>query len=324
MLLILIKIFLGGAFCLYLGGETLVKVATRFALSMRISPVVVGLTFVAWSTSMPEAISSLMAQLSGGKGDIAIGNVVGSNIANLALVLGASLFVCPIKVVERVKRHDLPILGAVTVLSVCLLWWGNGYFSRFWAFLFLLLFAAYMYYQLRHSEECESEQEKELQEAVAQEVAEEDLNYFSQTFNLFFAITLLTGGSYFLVNGAIELAELMGLSERVTGLTFVALGSSAPELATSLVAAMRGHSDDFSLGGIVGSNIFNLLFILGLVGAFYPISYSMTLVYWDGLWMLGISALFAYLVWKKKQLGHKEGAYLLLSYVAYLTSLYFC
>ena len=271
---------------------------------------------------MPEAISSLMAQAYGDKGDIAIGNVIGSNIANLSLVLGASLFVCPIKVVDRLRKHGLPILIAITLLTFLLLILSQGYFSRFVSCFFLIGFAAYMYYQLQHSEECNSKEEKELSEAVKSEVREERVSYFFQSYNLFLAVILLTGGSYFLVEGSVELAMMLGFSERVTGLTFVALGSSAPELATSLVAAMRGHCDDFSLGGIVGSNIFNLLFILGLVGFIYPINYSMTLVWWDAIWMIAITGVFTYLVFKREKLASKEGGVLLSCYGLYLLSLY--
>ncbi|NCF70448.1 MAG: calcium/sodium antiporter [Chlamydiales bacterium] len=323
MLLILLKIFFGGIFCLYMGGETLVKVATNFAMSLRISPVVIGLTFVAWSTSMPEGVSSLMAQFYGEKGDIAVGNIIGSNIANLSFVLGASVFVCPIKVVERVKHRDMPIMLAATGFVFAILLFSQGLLGRVLSFVIFLSFLVYLFLQLKHARELESSDEEHLQSDLQSEFREGEQDFVSQGVNLSLAILLLVGGSYFLVDGAVALAQLMGMSERVIGLTIVALGSSAPELATSLVAAFRGHGDDFSLGGLIGSNVFNLLFILGMVGIFFPLNYSMELVYWDSLWMIAITLLFRYMVIKKERLGHKEGVIFLGFYAAYLTSLFF-
>ncbi|SCA58576.1 Putative antiporter CaxA [Chlamydiales bacterium SCGC AB-751-O23] len=323
MLLILLKIFFGGIFCLYMGGETLVKVATNFAMNLRVSPVVIGLTFIAWSTSMPEGVSSLMAQFQGERGDIAIGNIFGSNIANLAFVLGLSVFVCPIKVVDRVKKRDMPIMLGATFFTTILLFVCQGFLNRYVSILIFLGFLFYLWFQLKHAEEIESADEEHLQTDLYGEFREGKQDYVSQGLNLSLAILLLVGGSYFLVDGAVELAQLFGMSDRVIGLTVVALGSSAPELATSLVAAFRGHGDDFTLGGIIGSNVFNLLFIIGVVGIIYPIHYSMTLVFWDATWMIAITLLFWYLVSKRERLGHKEGLLLLSSYGIYIFSLFF-
>lgn len=258
-------LFVAGLVLLLLGAELLVRGASRLATALGISPLVIGLTVVAWGTGSPELAVGVKAALAG-QPDLAVGNVVGSNIANVLLVLGFAALIVPLKVSQRVVRLDVPLMIGASVLTLLLAL--DGRLGAFDGALFVALLIAYTWWTIRAS--------RRERRAI---VAEYEREFGSDdeipdprgrwplfvTYSLFIGggLVLLVKGSDWLVEGASAIAVVLGFSELTIGLTIVALGTSLPELATSAVAGMRGERD-IAVGNAVGSNIFNLLAVLGV------------------------------------------------------------
>jgi cation:H+ antiporter len=246
---------LGG---LTLGAEALVRGASRLAAAMGVSPLIVGLTVVAFGTSSPELAVSVIASLKG-QGDIAVGNVVGSNIFNVLLILGLSAAVAPLTVASQIVRLDVPLMILVSLLTLGFSWdrviapWEGGVL-----FCGILAYVVFLIYTARRERDKAQEFEREFGKPKA-------FGVWSWIWNLVLVgigLAMLGVGSRWLVEGAVAIARSLGVSELVIGLTIVAAGTSLPELATSVVASLRGERD-ISVGNIVGSNIFNLLAVLG-------------------------------------------------------------
>jgi cation:H+ antiporter len=302
-----------GMFFLYLGAELLVKGAARLALSFGVSSLVVGLTVVAAGTSTPEVVASLVALLNEESGDIALGNVIGSNSFNIGFILGLLALCHPLKISHLVKMHDVPVM-ILTALALYLVLF-SGEVTRAVSLLFLLGFVTYVLYRLRIKDPNVVEIEKH-EELVPKEsffIKEVFVDLF---FILFGILLLVFGGSIF-VHGAVEVAKLFGVSQRVIGLTIVAMGTSLPELVTSAVALLRKHYD-IAIGNIVGSNIFNILFILGVVGAVRPFSFSESLLAVDTPVMVGFTFLLWLMVRRRLALSRLSGAILLGLYSLYI------
>lgn len=250
------------------GGELLVRGAVGLARLARLSTAVIGLTVVALGTSMPELAVSLLAALEG-RSDLAIGNVVGSNIFNVAVIVGLSAVILPLAVHMTAVKIEWPFM--ITVSFLVLLLARDGAIDRTEGTFLVVALIAFTAYMVRASRrEVSAAEEREFAESLEGKTirsATRDLTV--QTGLLVIGIALLVGGARILVLGAIELAELAGWSNRVIGLTIVAAGTSLPELATSVVAARRGQSD-IALANVIGSNIFNLLGILGVVALVTP------------------------------------------------------
>ena len=258
-----------GLIALVVGAELLVRGASQLAEGFRISPLIVGLTIVAFGTSAPEMAVSVSSSLAG-QADIALGNVVGSNIFNVLLILGLSALVVPLSVDQKLIRFDVPLV----LLVSCLLWWfaSDGSVSRVeGAVLFLGLLAYTTWCILsarRESPAIQREYETAFSPHAADAVAVEKSSTFTsaliwQLCLIFAGLTVLVFGASWLVASASQIARLLGVSELVIGLTIVAGGTSLPELATSLVAALKGERD-IAVGNVVGSNLFNILGVLGL------------------------------------------------------------
>jgi len=307
-----------GVALLYFGAEWLVRGAARLARQLGISPLIIGLTVVAFGTSAPELFASLIAQVGMGAGSVAIGNVVGSNIYNLGLVLGLSAIITPIAVHSVVVKREAPICVAVTVLFVMLIW--DGSVQRWEAFLFLSLFALYNVYQYREARRSRGEQ------AVTREYgkvigtsARQDI--WKQLAFILAGTVSLGIGAKLLVEHGIILGRGFGISDRVIGLTVVALGTSLPELATAIVAAARKHIDVL-VGNVIGSNIFNILLIIGAVGAISPIEFDPALLRVDAPFLVVITGVMMFLISTGKRLRRWEGAILLVAAVGYTVYLY--
>ena len=247
-------LFLLGLGLLFLGGEWLVRGASRLAVNMGISPLIVGLTVVAFATSAPELAVSLQAALAG-QSDIAIGNVVGSNISNILLILGASALVAPLVVARQIIRIDVPMMIAAAGLAYAM---GlDGMVSRAEGIAMLGLLAAYLIMAIRAS------QPQEAPAGIARQPIYKDIGL------VIAGVAMLVIGANWLVDGAVTMARYLGINELIIGLTVIAVGTSLPELATSIIATRRGERD-IAVGNVVGSNIFNVLAVLGLTAIFAP------------------------------------------------------
>ena len=254
-------LFLAGLVLLVLGAEALVRGASRLAATVGVSALVIGLTVVAFGTSAPELAVSVSSSLEG-NADVAIGNVVGSNIFNVLFILGLSAIVAPLVVSQQLVRLDVPIMiGVSVVLFLMALDGAVGLFDG------VILFAGiltYTWYAIRSSRK-ESQQ---VADEYTEEFGEVDRSAGRILYDIgrvAVGLVLLVLGSRWFVDGAIEMAEALGVSDLVIGLTLVAAGTSMPELATSVVASIRGERD-IAVGNVVGSNIFNILAVLGLSG----------------------------------------------------------
>jgi cation:H+ antiporter len=264
MTLPIVLFLIAGLVLLVWGAELLVRGASRIATAVGISPLVVGLTVVAFGTSSPELAVSVMSAFKG-QADLALGNVVGSNIFNVLFILGISAMIVPLIVAQQLVRFDVPVMIGVSILTILLAFDGNiGRLDG------ILLFAggvAYTVFLIRQSR-------KETNAAVKAEYDQEfsEPNPGARWKNILLVVIGLAAlilGSKWLVSSAISIAQHFGVSEMVIGLTIVAAGTSMPEVATSVVAAIRGERD-IAVGNVVGSNIFNILCVLGLSSIIAP------------------------------------------------------
>lgn len=305
-----------GLAILVAGGELLVRGAAALALRANIPPLIIGLTVVSMGTSAPELFASVQAATQGSPG-LAIGNVVGSNVANLALILGLTAVVRPVVVDRTALRLDIPLMLGVSLLFA---WAANDLLisqSEGLAGLFLMaLFLGHLYWRSQRQTE-QDRDDGDVQEAG--QWAERS------PLLLVGALLLGAGGLYFgseaFVDGARRLALDFGVSDRVVGLTVVAFGTSVPELVASGIAALRGQSD-LAIGNVVGSNLFNLMLVLGCTASLTPLPMDSSVLEWDIWWLLGTAAALIPLAllggWKTPRLGRWQGALFLLTYASYI------
>jgi len=297
-------ILLGFA-ALLVGGDFLVRGAVAVARRMRISPLVIGLTLVGFGTSTPELLTSVQAALAGSPG-IAVGNVVGSNIANILLILGVAALLAPIAVARAGFRRDGSVLLATTVLCVGLVLWGT--LGRGAGGVLMVGLVSYLIYAMKSGDLDESEiPDTAMATGPALLLALGGL-----------ALTLV--GARFLVTGAVSIAAALGVSEAIIGLTVVAVGTSLPELVTSIVAARKGQGD-LAFGNVVGSNIFNIFGILGATALIKPLAVPSEIIGFDIWVMLAATLLLIALTMTGWRIGRGKGAILLGAYLAYLAAL---
>ena len=306
-----VVLFVAGLGLLVLGAEWLVKGASRLAAALGISPLVIGLTVVAYGTSAPEMAVSVKSAWAG-QPDLALGNVVGSNIFNVLFILGASAIITPLVVSSQLIRLDVPIMIGVSLLTLLLA--GDGSVGRLDGAILFALALAYTAFQVRQS--------RKESAAVRQEYGREFGRSRSATAaNLAFiaaGLVLLVLGSRWLVNGAVAFAQALGVSELIIGLTIVAAGTSLPEVATSILAAFRGERD-IAVGNVVGSNIFNLLAVLGLSGLVAPggLPAPAALLRFDLPVMVAVALACLPIFASGAVIARWEGALFLLYYAAY-------
>lgn len=313
-----LALFIIGLAFLVLGGELLVRGASRLATALGISPLVVGLTVVAFSTSAPELAVNLQSAFVG-QADIALGSVVGSNIANILFILGLSALVAPLVVSQQLIRIDVPIMIGASALLLFLAWDGNlNQGDGFILFTLLILYTTFAIQSSRKESQA-------VQQEYAQEygTAQKARPQWPRNLALVIGgIALLVVGAQWLVNGAVELARWLGLSELIIGLTIVAVGTSLPELATSIIATYRGERD-IAVGNVVGSNIFNIFSVLGLTALIAPngIPIAPAAVAFDLPVMLAVAVACLPIFFHGNQIARWEGGLFLGYYVAYLAYL---
>lgn len=303
-----------GALLLYLGAEWLVKGAAGLARELGVRPLLVGLTIVAYGTSLPEFVVSSLAAWAG-KGDIAVGNVIGSNIANLGLVLGLTALAAPLAVDGLLLTGELPVL-LLTAMALPLVF-VDARVSRIEGVVLVLGTIVFTVFTARRGPP-DPRPDAALVEAGS-EAARGPWGSGKLRLSGIAAagLVLLIAGGRFFVDGASALAIQMGMSERVVGLTIVAVGTSMPEFAASLVAALRGHPS-LALGNLVGSNIFNILFVLGGAGLARPIVADNRYLAVDSVILLGFTCLAAVVIKSGPIIGRGKGALLALGYAAFL------
>ncbi len=297
-----------GVVLLYAGGEVLVRSASSLAARLGVRPMVIGLTVVAFGTSAPELAASLTAALSGTP-EIAIGNVVGSNIANVGLILGLTAMVYPLVTGGRFVRREVPLMLAVTALLMPVLW--GGAVLRWEGAFLLILLAGFLWLITRTGSAV-------LDEASATPRAH--VPAWLGVLGTAVGVALLWFGARSLIGGAVTIATSLGIPQRVIGLTLVAVGTSLPELASSMVAAMRRETD-IILGNIVGSNVFNLLAVLGTTALVRPIRFDGAGATLDVVVMALFSVALLPLMWRGERLGRAAGVFLLVGYVVYILTL---
>lgn len=308
---------LGGFVCLLLGAEWLVRGAASLAARLGLAPIVIGLTVVAFGTSAPELAVSVGAALSG-TNDMALGNVVGSNVANILLILGLSAAVSGLSIEQRLLRIDIPLLVAVSVVVYLLSL--NGVIGRIEGALLFVGLVVYIGWMVRDARRPESVAvQKEYTESVASlegETVKQPL--VMQLLLIVVGLALLVIGAQLLVGSATEIAESLGVSDLVIGLTVVAVGTSLPELATSVLAAFRGQRD-IAVGNVVGSNVFNLLSVLGLSAAVAPggLRVADEAIRLDMPVMLAATVVLVPICWNGFMIKRWEGILLAAFYFAY-------
>lgn len=286
------------------GADKFVAGASALARRLGVSPLLVGLTIVAFGTSAPELAVSLTAALQGAN-EIAVGNVVGSNIFNMLMVAGLSAVVCPLIMDRTLLRRDWPISLAAAVLLLVFIA-PDLTISRIEGIILLAVFAVVLGTQIRAALK-----NRDTLETEEDEVAMPPLMI---GVNIVLGLACIIIGGQLAVNGATGIARMFGLSETLIGLTIVAIGTSLPELVTSLVAARKGQNE-IAMGNVIGSNIFNLLLILGVSATITPIPVQATSII-DALVLIGISIVF-YLPARRGKLGRAPGAIMALTYVVY-------
>lgn len=299
-----------GLVILLYGGKILVDGASAIAVKLGMSAGLIGLTIVAFGTSAPELLVSVNAALKGNS-DISIGNVVGSNIANIGMVLGISGLFYPILIRKSALRFDYSMTLLVTLLFYGLSY--NGMIELWEGILLFSLFIAFNIFLFRNSGQGLADESE-----VIEEVEQVKGYSWLVAVSLFFGgIVGLYFGSELLVNNAIKISREFGVSERVIGVTIIAIGTSLPELITSIMAALSKNTD-MAIGNILGSNIMNILSIIGITAIIKPIGVSDDFLNSDFLWMIGFTLLLFPLIRTKMRISFVEGLILIIGYGAYL------
>ncbi len=314
-----------GVVVLYRGAEWMVRGASGLARAFGIPPLIVGLTVVGYGSSAPEMTVSISAALRGSPA-IAVGNAVGSNIANLGLILGMTALISPPRTDGSLIRREVPLL-ILSTLALPLLFL-DGRLSRIEGALLICVAVAFTAWVVKKGLGAESTENAakalqaiEVDAAAAAALGREKVESKRRLALLtVLGLALLIGGGELFVDGAVGLARRFGIGERVIGLTVVAIGTSLPELATSLVAASRGHSD-LAVGNVIGSNLFNVLLVLGAAAAIRPFGVRLDEMYLDLAMLAAMTAFAVAMVRTERVLRRWEGAVLVLLYVAFLVVL---
>ncbi len=296
---------LAGIALLYFGAEWLVRGASSIARRLDVRPVIVGLTVVAFATSAPELIVSIVAGLKH-QGDIVLGNILGSNVANVGLVLGLAALVRPLRVERALIRREVPVAIGAALLFMGLCW--DGQLSRIDGAILLAVFLLFLGASIRT--------------AIASRRSDFDLPKGTRSTGWSIVLVVaglcaLVGGGHLLVTSAVAFARIFGISELFIGLTLVAVGTSLPELATSVVASARGE-DDLCVGNVVGSNIFNILLVLGIVSFLHPVLVPASLFRIQFPFLIGTALLLLPIMRTGFRISRIEGALLIAAYAAFI------
>lgn len=304
-----VLLIIGGLVLLIIGGNWLLKAAVGLSLQLNVPKIVIGMTVVSFATSAPELIVSVNAALEGSP-DLSLGNVVGSNIANLALVLAITIILSPIYVEKSFYKTDWPVMMIASGLLYAFIAF-DGVLVRYEGVVFVVLLVVFLIYLLRFQKP-----------AVVDEMPEDDVLLPLYQIVLFLALggLGLWGGSELLIDGAKNMALALGVSERVIGVTVVSVGTSIPELAASIIAVLKKEKA-ISLGNLIGSNVFNILAVLGITSIITPVAVGdQRLLTNDIFWMLAISFAILPLVFLPKglKLGWRDGIVLFAAYGVFI------
>lgn len=300
---------------LVVGGETLLRGSVGLATVLSLTPAVIGLTVVAAGTSIPELAVSGVASIEGSP-DIAVANVVGSNIFNITVIIGICAMVRPFPILGNTLRLEYPALAIVTILAVVLV--QDGWVGRMDAILFVGLYVAFTAYLIRVvRRQMSTREEKRMDAEVSELESKQPPKAWLSILLVVAGIVLLGLGAQATVNGASQLARLWGWSERLIGLTIVSAGTGLPEVVASLVSSIRDRSD-IALGNVIGSNIFNLLIVLGFSGLLAPLPVLPGIASGDCWWMLGTTLVLLPIILNGKKVYRWEGFALLVIYGIYM------
>jgi len=313
-----VLLFLLGLVILYYGAEWLIRGAASLALQHGIRPVVVGLTIVALGTSMPEFLVNSFAAFSG-EHHLALGNIIGSNICNVALILGASAVVLPLNVTPEILKKEYPVMVGVMVLFYLLAL--DGVVNQYDGVLLVTLLIgllSYLYYDAKHATD---------QSLLDESIDEDELEAGSEDDTTMQKVAFLIGGTaglaigaHLMVDSAVTIAQTMGIPPSVVGLTIVAIGTSLPELAASMVGAIKSESD-MSVGNVLGSNLLNVLFVVGIVSIMSPLEVDPVSLTVHFPVMLAFCFLLFPIAWTQYRITRMEGGVLLTGFVGYLAYL---
>lgn len=313
-------IFMLGLGVLYQGAEWLVKGSASIALHYGIRPLIVGITVVALGTSMPEFVVNLFAALSG-EDSLALGNIVGSNICNIALILGASALVLPLAVSPTTLKNEYPIMMGVLFLFYFIAL--DGLISKLDGLLLiagLLLFIVYLVVDSRRYTAARQDENADLATSLPNKKKEDESELRWRAVIVLAGILLLAVGARVMVYAAVNVADLFGIDPIVVGLTVVAVGTSLPELAASVVSALKQEAD-LSIGNVLGSNMLNVLFVVGLVALIDPLSVDATSLEVHFPIMIIFGLVLLPLAWTRFRITRMEGGFLLAGFVSYMVFL---
>ena len=303
-----------GLIILVWSADRFVDGASATARYAGMPPLLIGMVIVGFGTSAPEIVVSVIAAWQGNPG-LALGNAYGSNIANIGVILGITALIGPILVNSLVLRKELPILVLITLLSLGLVW--NGMLSRMDAVVLLLVFALYMFWSIRQAMKSGPDS---LADDEADALDDNTMSAKKAWFWLVMGLVLLVASSRLLVWGAVDIAQAFGISDLIIGLTIVAIGTSLPELASSIVA-IRKNQHDLAIGNVIGSNLFNTLAVVGLAGVIHPMAVPSEVISRDFSMMIGLTLSLFVLGYgfkgKAGRITRLGGGCLLLSYVGY-------
>tara|TARA_B100001248_G_scaffold262704_1_gene261210 strand:+ start:5681 stop:6637 length:957 start_codon:yes stop_codon:yes gene_type:complete len=304
-----------GFILLFFGGELLVRASVSLATKMNVSTLVIGMTIVSFATSAPELFVSLKAVFSN-SGDISLGNSIGSNIANIAFVLAITAIFFKVKIAKKVLSLNYPLLLIASLFLAFILYYFKGV-SSFIGYLFVIILITYILILINDTRDNQLNAKSEEHVVTS---SKNTITYFKSISMLLLGVLLLKYGADFLVNSAMNIADYFEVPERVIAVTIVAIGTSIPELAASIIAAYR-NEDSLAIGNLIGSNVFNIFAVLGLTAIIKPINMiEKALLSFDTMWMLAITIVFGASLYlnKKRYLYRKEGLFLFILYLLYI------
>jgi len=312
-MIIKLMLFTAGIYSLYFGATWFVNGSSRIASILKITPLVIGMTIVAFGTSAPELMVSLLAILKK-EPDITLGNVIGSNIANIGLVLGVSALVRKLECHVKMIRSEIPIMIASSLLLLILA--VDGEISRRNGIILIIGIVFFILHSYRSSKVERENLPVEVSERYKRLTVREGNGLPRVVFKMGAGLCFLLLGAHFVIDSAVFLADNFGVSHKIIALSMVAVGTSLPELATSVVAAARDEHD-ISIGNIIGSSIFNLLCIIGVIAVISPIKVSSSFN-WDFVVMLGMSLILIPMIGIRGCISRRGGAFLLILYLLYI------
>ena len=295
-----------GLFFLYYGGELLVTGSLRLAQAFKISPFIIGATVIGFGTSTPELAVSLMASLQD-SGDLALGNIIGSNITNIGLVLGLTALIVPLTIEKQRFIDESPPLIITSLIIVVFAW--NNYLGRTEGFIMICLLGIYLWRAFQTKEKIDLDLSED-------HLFSEYGGSSFQTFLVILGIIMLILGANWMVEGATGIARKLGVSEWFIGVSIVALGTSLPELVSSLIAAKKGHGE-MAIGNVFGSNIFNILMVIGTTSLIQPLSIGEK-IYTDLIYTTALTCLLLLLIGMGNVIGKRDGIILIVCYGSYV------